>query len=120
MSSSRPFFRASFLGLAAVAAGASVLLAVAPARAADPSDPDAVPSVAVHYSDVNVNTSSGAKIVYERIVLASHSVCPHANPGDLAAYSVEKSCERSAVDRAVEAVHSQQLALLASHSARIG
>jgi UrcA family protein len=120
MTSSRTLTRASFFTLAAVAAGVSMLIAIAPARAADPTDPDAVPSVAVHYSDVNVNTTAGAKVVYERIVIAAHSVCPHADPGDLATYSLARSCERAAVDRAVESVHSEQLALVASHSPPIG
>jgi UrcA family protein len=120
MTSSRSLFRVSFLGLAALATAASMLVAVAPARAADPTDPDAVPAVAVHYSDVNVNTTAGAKVVYERIVLAAHSVCPQAAPGDLATYAVARSCQRAAIDRAVDEVHSEQLALVASHSAPIG
>ena len=121
MTSSRPFFRVSFLGLAAVAASASVMLAVAPARAADPSDPDTAPSVAVRTTGIDLSTEAGAQMLYQRIVGAAHNVCPQADSRDLVAYGAERACERAAIERAVEAAHSEKLVqVAASHPPRIG
>jgi UrcA family protein len=80
-----------------------------------------VPSVAVHTTGIDLGTDAGAEMLYQRIVGAAHSVCPRADSRDLAAYGAERACERAAIERAVEAVHSDKLVqVAASHPPRIG
>ena len=93
----------SACAVAVLAATASV------ARAADAS-PTA--RVVVTYRDLDLGTQRGALALYHRIELAAHKVCPAADSRPLVDKAAAWSCQRQAVDRAVESISNPQLATL--------
>jgi UrcA family protein len=73
-------------------------------------------SVKVSYGDLNLATAQGNKALYARIVSAARNVCAayDVDGRDLHAVVIERSCEQRAISRAVQDVHSTQLAALSS------
>jgi UrcA family protein len=71
---------------------------------------DNVPSVAVQYSAIDLSSDEGARNLYRRIATAAQAVCPNANPRDLDAFALSKSCQSEAIARAVRDVRSPRLA----------
>ena len=88
--------------LTALAAG------TAQATLADTVDP--VPlSLHVHYSDIDLANSGGAKVLYERLITAAGLVCtPYESP-ELARGKPFRSCVRQAVSAAVADINSPML-----------
>jgi UrcA family protein len=77
---------------------------------------DGAPAVHVSYGDLNLASDQGTRALYARIVSAARAVC-HADEvdiRDLWALSSERSCERQAIARAVNDVHSARLAALSA------
>jgi len=76
--------------------------------------PDAVPSVMVKYSDLNIRSRAGAQVLLKRIELAANTACGGAPDirqlNQLAGF---EACRRSAVTRAVVAVASPMLTAMA-------
>ena len=62
----------------------------------------------VRYSDLDVNTVAGATQLYQRLQGAAHFVCG-AEGRSLSEQTQWRGCVRSAVDQAVNAVHSPSL-----------
>jgi UrcA family protein len=81
---------------------------------------DAVPSVAVQYSAIDLSSDEGARNLYRRIVTAAQAVCPNADLRDLNAYAVSKSCKSEAIARAVRDVRSPRLAAMSGARANNG
>jgi len=87
-------------------------LLVGAANIASAASVDEVRSVSVRYDDIEINTELGNTVLYRRIVSAAAQVCGSPNIRDLNAMAAAKTCRRTAVERAVESVHSQMLAAL--------
>ena len=67
-------------------------------------------TMTVHYADLNISTASGATTLYHRILGAARSVCGEESYElDLDARRSWDDCFRSAVNDAVEKVHSPLL-----------
>jgi UrcA family protein len=71
-------------------------------------------AITVGYSDLNLSTPEGARVLYTRIDHAAHKVCDAGDIRDLDAQAASQKCERAALAQAVQAVHSPQLAALVS------
>jgi len=108
--------RTSKIAAAMLGAGLAALL-VAGAAGAATADSD-VPSVVVHYSDLNLGTDTGVNQLYRRIVSAARQVCP--DQGDLRNLSLQhkiQDCRDQAVERAIEQIHNTRLvAVHAAHA----
>jgi UrcA family protein len=85
------------------------------ANFASAADATSTASVVVRYSDLNAATPSGAAKLYRRISSAAHKVCPDAKTPSLADKMATWSCRREAVNRAVEAVNSPEVASVSKH-----
>ena len=75
--------------------------------------PDAdVPSVVVRYGDLNLASEQGARALYQRIAWAAKQVCPERESRDLESLSRSRTCQKDAIERAVQSVHSDSLAAI--------
>jgi UrcA family protein len=88
------------------------------AGTAHAASPDAAPSVAVRYGDLNLATEQGANTLYARVAAAARQVC--AADGldirNLQAYAAARSCETQAIANAVHAVQAPKVvASFAAH-----
>jgi UrcA family protein len=106
--------RAAVLALA-LFAGAGM---IATASAATP-DAD-VPSAHVRYGDLNLSTEQGAKALYRRIASAARQVCPDGESRGLENLNRARSCQRAAIERAVQSVHNEHLAAIYAAAFRHG
>lgn len=100
------------LSLTALALAAAAALA----PAAEASTTPAVPALKVSYRDLDPNSAAGAQLLYRRIRGAAQFVCGEEGRSldDQLAWN---RCVHSAMDEAVQAVHSPQLtAFDAAHS----
>jgi UrcA family protein len=98
-----------------LAAGSLVPLAFGTAQAATPDNASA-PQIVVKYDDLNLATSEGTQALYSRIETAARHVCAAPDNRDLGAVARSRSCQSQAIERAVQDVHSPQLA--AAYAAR--
>jgi UrcA family protein len=73
---------------------------------------DEVPTVVVHYGDLDLSTQDGARALYKRISYAAAKVCPSEDSRDLARYAHAQACREEAIARAVREINSPQLAAL--------
>jgi len=78
------------------------------AQAAAPADD--VPTVVVHYGDLDLSTTDGAKALYKRISFAAGQVCPFEDSIQPLRVAMNHSCRNAAIERAVNAVNSSKLA----------
>jgi len=101
--------RAIHAALGAVTLSASLLAA---ARAAE----DPLPMRVVSYADLNISTSAGAKVLYQRIKSAAQQVCPGDNFHDIEVWQA-RECIQKSIDAAVKSVHSPALTALHSQNA---
>jgi UrcA family protein len=88
------------------------------AQAATPADD--VPKVVVSYSDLDLSTTEGARVLYKRISFAAQQVCPYQDDKALARVAVNHACREAAIERAVNSVHSAQLAAVRSERVKRG
>jgi UrcA family protein len=95
--------RCALICVATVAAG----LAVNQASAA-PSD-EAVKSVVVRFSDLNLAQPQDAQVLYSRIQRAAHEACADAESVDLARFARYHNCIDQAVTNAVATVNVHQV-----------
>jgi UrcA family protein len=95
---------ASIIGAYAVA-----VLFVAP-RVTYAETVDQAPTVAVRYSDLNLETRTGVQTLFSRIQLAAAEVCQQYGPqGTLVASAAHRSCTEQALSAAVRRVDSPLL-----------
>jgi UrcA family protein len=81
---------------------------------------DEAPSVVVSYGDLDLSTADGARTLYKRISMAARDICPSADNIDLARLAKSKACREAAIERAVNAVNSTQLAALQAEHVKRG
>ena len=78
--------------------------------------PAAIPTVVVHYEDLNLAGEDGVRRLYQRIVTAARLICGDPDIRDLPGGMSARSCKQEVVTRAVQSVNNPQLAAL--HAAR--
>ena len=66
-------------------------------------------SVTVRYSDLNLNTAAGAKVLYQRINSAAKQVCGDVDSRQMQRATVAKACMDQAIENSVRAVNNAQL-----------
>jgi UrcA family protein len=71
-------------------------------------------SVTVRYSDLDLNTAAGAKVLYQRIHSAAERVCGDVNSRQLDQAAAAKACLDQAVANSVHAVKNEQFTNIAS------
>jgi UrcA family protein len=90
----------------ALAAG---LLCSALASAVQAGDAAAVPSVAVQYGDLDLQTDAGQQVLKQRFTQAARSVCPGHSSRDLGTRLTAKRCIRQSLGRARADFSEQQM-----------
>ena len=95
--------RFTLIGTTAIALG----MGVGHAYAETPDDK--IPSLVVHYQDLDLSQPRDAQRLYQRIEGAAHEVCKIPQIRNLAMRSAQDACIRQAVTRAVEQVDSMQV-----------
>lgn len=70
---------------------------------------DARPALTVHYSDLNLDTPTGAAVLYQRIRHAAEQVCGKADSRRLEEIVVAQDCMDKAIASSVSAVGNAQL-----------
>jgi len=95
----------------AVSAG-TLLLGTAQAAPLNVTPIGEVPSVVVHYDDLNLATHEGSLKLYNRIVAAARAVCPKEDSRELTRYHLALRCQDQAIERAVHELHNPQLAAI--------
>ena len=68
-----------------------------------------LPQVHVNYADLNLNSTAGANVLYQRIRTAATKVCDVYGGRDLGTISAAKACKTHAIAEAVGTVHSPAL-----------
>ena len=77
--------------------------------AADSAD---APQAIVKYADLDLSTSQGAAVLYNRIRIAAEGVCASLDGGDLNSKSHLKTCVQRAIESAVGTVNRPALSAL--------
>jgi UrcA family protein len=77
--------------------------------AADSTD---VPKAIVRYADLDISTSQGAAVLYNRIRSASEGLCAPLDRGDLESKFLFKTCVQQAIEGAVAKVDRPTLSAL--------
>ena len=78
-----------------------------------------IPSIAVRYSDLNLATEEGSRVLYSRLVAAAQQVCPQKGyVMELRQNRDAQRCIVSSVEQAVKQVRSPQLAQVARSQMR--
>ena len=83
------------------------------------ADEAATRSLRISYNDLDLNTSSGASALYQRIRDAAYFVCGEEGRG-LQDQFAWKSCVKDAVSNAVTQMHNPLLTALDTHGAASG
>jgi UrcA family protein len=106
---------ASLIAMTATLGAASVAQAGAAGQAATHYD-----SVVVDYSDLNLNSAAGNKVLYARLAAAAERACGKAPPArELKLRAQYRACYDAKLDKAVDKVGSRDLqALHATAAAR--
>jgi UrcA family protein len=73
-------------------------------QSAHAAPPQAVPSVVVHFADLDLSRSAGATMLYQRLKGAAETVCAPLDDRDLARHMSFKACVQSAISTAVAKV----------------
>jgi len=100
--------------LAACGLGAASLGAVAATPESD------VPSITVHYGDLDLSTDQGTRVLYRRISEAASRVCPSVQVGRLTEAPQAATCRAEAIAKAVKTVNNTHLTEIASGRTRTG
>jgi UrcA family protein len=95
------------IGRIAVLVGCLLAGTVGAAQAA--TSTEAVPTVVVRYGDLDLATSDGAQVLYQRISVAARQVCPVENSRAVSQIGKNRACREAAIERAVNAVNNPHL-----------
>ena len=79
-----------------------------------------MPTVVVRYGDLDLSTTDGANVLYQRISVAARQVCPFEDSRALVADGKNRACREAAIERAVNAVNNPQLAAVRSEHVKRG
>jgi UrcA family protein len=97
--------------------GIAATASIGAASAAAPDDN--VPSIALRYDPHSLDTESGARVLYRRIVNAAAVVCPNHASNTLIIPAAIRECREQSVARAVFKINNSKLvAVYASTSKR--
>jgi UrcA family protein len=88
------------------------------AQAATPADE--VPKVVVSYSDLDLSTPEGARVLYQRISVAARQVCPFQDAVEPSRMAKYHACREAAIERAVNSVNNAQLAAVRTERVKRG
>jgi UrcA family protein len=80
---------------------------------------DDVPRISVKFDPQSLNTDSGARTLYRRIVKAAEIVCPAPSDSRLVA-TVVQQCRNAAIARAVQAINDPRLAAISAVHLKTG
>ena len=106
------------IGRIAVLVGCLLAGSVGAAQAA--TSEDAVPTVVVSYGDLDLSTTDGASVLYQRISVAARQVCQPEFSRAVSQVGKNRACREAAIERAVNAVNTPQLAALRSEHVKRG
>jgi UrcA family protein len=112
---------ASWGRIARIVAAAIVITAVAlgvpPVHADDTATNTDVPSIAVKYSDLNLATEEGSRVLYRRLEAAAGKVCPQIGyVTELRQNRETRQCIAASVKRAAKQIQSAQFAKVVADS----
>jgi UrcA family protein len=96
-------------------AGPALIGAASAATAADDA-----PSIAVRYNPQSLDTESGARELYGRLVQAAAEVCPQGSDSPRWISDAVRECRAQSVSRAVLKVNNARLAAVYATSAKSG
>ena len=88
------------------------------AAAAGAQTNDQVPQLAVRYSPASLDTDSGARQLYVRLVSAAETVC--VQPDSRIPSTAVVECRKQAVAKAVAQIHNSRLAAVSAGHAKMG
>ena len=71
--------------------------------------PENVPSIVVHFADLDLSRSEGARVLYQRLKGAAETVCAPLDDRDLARRMSFKACVQNAISTAVAKVNQPTL-----------
>jgi UrcA family protein len=97
-------------------AGIAALTLTAFVHAAHANGIDGPVSKTVAYGDLNLDSVSGAKVLYRRIQTAAREVCSPLDSKGLAFRAAWQSCYDHAIDAAVDSVNSSAVAQVHAQS----
>ena len=106
------------VGRIAVLVGCLLAGTVGAAQAA--TSADAVPTIVVRYGDLDLSTTDGARVLYQRISVAARQVCPYEVTKVLSQIGKNRACREAAIERAVSAVNNPQLVAMRSEHVKRG
>jgi UrcA family protein len=86
-------------------------------QSAHAASPENVPSVVVHFADLDLSRSEGATVLYQRLKGAAETVCAPLDDRDIARHFRFKACVQSAISAAVAKV--DKPALTAYHESKM-
>jgi UrcA family protein len=78
------------------------------------------PAVVVSFSDLDLSTTEGAKTLYTRISRAAREVCPFEDSVEPSRVAKNRACRDAAIERAVSAINSTQLAAVRTEHVKRG
>ncbi|MCG8440903.1 MAG: UrcA family protein [Caulobacterales bacterium] len=88
--------------LSRLAAGLTMAAAMfAAAETAHASQASSIPSIAVSYADLDLNSPEGGRVLHDRLRRAAKSVCGGAPARDLRTRREQRACFRAAITEAV-------------------
>jgi UrcA family protein len=106
------------IGRIAVLVGCLLAGSVGAAQAA--TSTDAVPTVVVRYGDLDLSSTEGARVLYQRISVAARQVCPVEFSRAVLQVGKNRACREAAIERAVNAVNNPQLVAMRSEHVKRG
>jgi UrcA family protein len=106
------------IGRIAVLVGCLLAGSVGAAQAA--TSEDAVPTIVVRYGDLDLSTTDGASVLYQRISVAARQVCQLEFSRAVSQIGKSRACREAAIERAVNAVNTPQLVALRSEHVKRG
>jgi UrcA family protein len=107
----------NFKSVLVAAAGAASIGFAAAAGAQVPDAP--APKLVIHYSPASLNTDSGARQLYGRLISAAEKVCVEPQVGKFESRAVI-ACRKQAVANAVAQIHNSRLAELSASYTKAG
>jgi UrcA family protein len=104
--------------LTRIAIAAIVAIAAGIPASSFAEDSDA-PAVTVKYTDLNLATTEGSRVLYQRLVEAAKRVCPEVgHAAELRTNREAQRCITASVERAVKEVKNPQFAQVAASQMR--
>ena len=79
-------------------------------QSAHAAPPQNVPSVVVHFADLDLSRSAGATVLYQRLKGAAETVCAPLDDRNVARHMSFKACVQAAISAALAKVDQRALA----------